>query len=330
VTQITANRLNKKQSQCILEAAMPGQSRKPRLLDILSGFTAICIVLASAILIRAVGSDLRTLFVVTGTAFFFAGVARGQSVIHGIWSHGILVSCPGLLGTAALIMNDGFHRLWIPIALAVFAILVTVSGIQTRRNWTPAREKSWLLGAVSFGAIVVVAFVAVPALSTYASLKRLDRAMPSFTLSAFDGSTVKSSDMQGHVVVLAFWATWCLPCHWELPELELVYRQYQRDPDVIFLAVDADMGEETAEKGKSFFAREKLTLPGAFDSGGAGRALRVESLPTVVLIDQQGHVRTALYGYDASEHIETIVSRNIERLLGRGRNREGVGQQQVK
>ena len=43
---------------------------------------------------------------------------------------------------------------------------------------------------------------------------------PSFSLASLDGTTVKSSDLKGSVVVLNFWATWCQPCMGEIPELK--------------------------------------------------------------------------------------------------------------
>ena len=43
---------------------------------------------------------------------------------------------------------------------------------------------------------------------------------PSFSLMSLDGTTVKSSDLKGGVVVLNFWATWCQPCMSEIPELK--------------------------------------------------------------------------------------------------------------
>ena len=43
---------------------------------------------------------------------------------------------------------------------------------------------------------------------------------PSFSLTALDGTTVKSSALKGSVVVLNFWATWCQPCMSEIPELK--------------------------------------------------------------------------------------------------------------
>jgi thiol-disulfide isomerase/thioredoxin len=43
---------------------------------------------------------------------------------------------------------------------------------------------------------------------------------PEFALTSLDGTTVKSKSLQGNVVVLNFWATWCQPCMGEIPELK--------------------------------------------------------------------------------------------------------------
>ena len=284
--------------------------------DLLAGFLAIFAVLASAILTQFVGSDLRVLFAVTGAAFYLAGLSRGSSAPQNIWAKGLLVSSPGLLGTAALIMNDGLHRLQIPAAVSCTAILLTISGVQTRRLWNAARVKSWMLVFASILGLLFLVSALVPALVAFSSLKKIDRPAPNFTVSLADGNTLKSTDLQGRVVVLAFCATWCLPCRWELPELESVQKRLQQNPDVAFWAVDANWGEESPKKAGAFLEREKLTLPWAFDNGGSAQALGVDSLPTVVLLDMQGHVRMTHYGYDSSEHMDSIILKAIENLVG--------------
>lgn len=284
--------------------------------DLLAGFLAIFCVLASAIFTQFVGADLRVLFTITAAAFYFAGLWRGNSAPQNVWLKGLLVSSPGLLGTAALIMNDGLHRLQIPAAVSCASILLTISGVQTRRFWNASRVKSWSLASTSFLGLAVFVLALLPSLVVFSSLKKVDRMAPHFTLSLADGSTVKSSDLQGRIVVLAFWATWCLPCRWELPELESVQTRLQQNPDVMLWAVDADWGGESLQKAGAFVKREKLILPWAFDSGGAAHALGVDSLPTVVLLDRQGHVRMTHYGYDASEHMDAVIVKAIEDLLG--------------
>lgn len=45
---------------------------------------------------------------------------------------------------------------------------------------------------------------------------------PTFSLTALDGTTVRSSSLKGSPVVLNFWATWCQPCMGEIPDLKQV------------------------------------------------------------------------------------------------------------
>jgi cytochrome c biogenesis protein CcmG/thiol:disulfide interchange protein DsbE len=61
---------------------------------------------------------------------------------------------------------------------------------------------------------------------------------PTFSLTSLDGTTVKSSALKGHVVVLNFWATWCQPCMGEIPELKQVAAGSKAK--VIGIALDQD------------------------------------------------------------------------------------------
>jgi thiol-disulfide isomerase/thioredoxin len=287
--------------------------------DLLAGFTAIVFVLASAIFLQFVGSDLRVVFAVTGTAFYFAGLARGLSAPSHPWVKAILVSSPGLLGTAALIMNDGFHRFQIPVAVTLTAILLTRAGVTTRRLWTPSPSASVCLGSAAAAALALLVIVVVPTLVIRASLKEIDRPVSAFSYSDSSGRIIRSDTLKGQVVVLGFWAAWCLPCQWELPEIQSVYDAFRQNRNVTIVAVDVDWGGETPNRAQRLFTQKKWTLPWAFDNGGAAQALGVNSLPTVIVLDQEGRVRMAHYGYDASEHVDHLVSKAVFELLdGKG------------
>lgn len=281
--------------------------------DLFAGLLAIAAVLACSIYLQFVGSDMRAVFAVTTSAFFLAGIARGKGGIANLWLKAIVVSCPGLLGTAALLMNDGLHRLLIPITLAVASILSAALGVRARRVAAP--WQAWAAAAGFVAAMLITVAAAVPRLVTYASVSRVVRHAPEFSFIASDGRTVRSADLRGHVVVLAYFATWCLPCNWELPELQATYDRYANDPRVVFLAVDAGGEGETPAKAQAFMKRRKLRLPWAFDDGPARQAFGVDALPTLILLDGKGQVRFVHHGYDASDHVAQLTSTSIEALL---------------
>ncbi len=286
--------------------------------DLLAGLAAIVCTVAISIRAQFVGSDMRYLFAVTGVAFFLAGILRGKSVPQNPLIKAVLVSSPGLLGTAALILNDGLHRITLPITVSFTAILATLVGVGVRRLWHVSPKKSSLLMLAAAATLAAFCVIAVPRLVLRASSKQTVIAAPTYSVLLADGRQLNSSDLRGKIVVLAFWATWCLPCLWELPELSAVSSKFQQNPQVIFLAVDANWGGESPEKARAFFAKRKLTMPWAFDNGGAAKALSVDSLPTIVVLDRQGRIRFTHYGYDASEHIQDMVRDQVSSLLSDG------------
>jgi thiol-disulfide isomerase/thioredoxin len=198
------------------------------------------------------------------------------------------------------------------------ALALSAAGLHARECWRSARRRSVGLIAISLFLAALAVFFMVPRLSTYSAFEARDNAAPSFSLVA-DDHTMSSSEFHGRVAVLAFWTSWCLPCAKELPELQRVYKRFQNDPRVVFLAVDTGWGGETAEAGRRCLAGRHLALPMAFDSGPAAQVLGVDALPGLVLIDPDSRVRFVHYGYDVSENLEMVLTGKIEGLLNEAR-----------
>src|SRR5574342_1012414 len=75
---------------------------------------------------------------------------------------------------------------------------------------------------------------------------------PAFSLTGFDGRTVALSELRGQVVIVNFWASWCLPCREEAAYLERTWRKY-RDQGVVFIGVDwVDTQKEALAYMKEF------------------------------------------------------------------------------
>ena len=72
---------------------------------------------------------------------------------------------------------------------------------------------------------------------------------PSLVVSLLDGRTVDLASLQGKVVLIHFWASWCVPCREEIPALESYYRYaHLKGLEIISLSVDRERVRSTVEK----------------------------------------------------------------------------------
>jgi cytochrome c biogenesis protein CcmG/thiol:disulfide interchange protein DsbE len=117
-------------------------------------------------------------------------------------------------------------------------------------------------------------------------------AAPNFSYTLPDGTVQELTDLQGKRVVLNFWATWCVPCIEEMPEL-------QRAADagggeLVVLAVNRN---ELPEAIARFAPKVDVTFPLVVDIAGAiGDRYGVTSLPTTYFINSDGTVAARQIG----------------------------------
>jgi thiol-disulfide isomerase/thioredoxin len=283
--------------------------------DLMAGLVAIVAVVGTAIYTQFVGSDLRALFGMSGIAFLLAGLARPGRAGSPAWRQGLVVSLPGLLGDVALIVNNGWHRLDIPIAITLTSIASAITGVAIRRLSTGTRGRAMGLAAVFTVALALWVTIGLPRFLAHMSMRWETRTAPSLRFSSLDGATVRVPDPQGRVVLLAFWATWCLPCRWELPEIARLQERFATNPHVAVWAVDVGWGTESPRRARIFLERMGLAIPVAFDSGFTAQALGVHALPAIALVDGAGRLRLMHSGYDRSEDIAGRLSAAITRVL---------------
>jgi peroxiredoxin len=119
---------------------------------------------------------------------------------------------------------------------------------------------------------------------------------PDFSLPDREGKTVRLSDLRGKVVVINFWASWCLPCRAEMPDLQEVSEKYL-DEGLVVLGVNTTYVDKRAD-ALAFIDELKLTFPILFDeSGDVGEDnYSVISLPTSYWIDRSGTIQVIHVG----------------------------------
>jgi len=132
---------------------------------------------------------------------------------------------------------------------------------------------------------------------------------PDFSAKDADGNDLSLSSLEGNIVLLDFWASWCTPCRDELPHVEQVAKEYA-DRGVVVIGIDLDRNEGAFTGAVSYFG---LTYPQVFDGaeGKVSSLYRVSGIPMSYLIDRDGIIRgKSLRGDDLKKAIEELLNGN--------------------
>jgi thiol-disulfide isomerase/thioredoxin len=124
----------------------------------------------------------------------------------------------------------------------------------------------------------------------------------SFTLSGVDGDRLSLAALQGKVLVLDFWATWCEPCREQHVLLDNVKQRFRNRGDVVFVSISTDQQKKAV---KPFLVNEEWSDKAYFESG-LSQALQITSLPASVVVDRSGHIAHRMDGFARSVFVETL------------------------
>lgn len=118
---------------------------------------------------------------------------------------------------------------------------------------------------------------------------RVGEIVPSVELTSLVGEAVSLASLRGHPVLLNLWATWCLPCLKEIPELAALHERYGREG---LLVVGASIDDrDAADKVNQFVAEREIPFAVWRDPEmQLYAALRARSLPVTFVIDRDGRI----------------------------------------
>lgn len=139
---------------------------------------------------------------------------------------------------------------------------------------------------------------------TMGALPKLGLA-PAWELKDPEGKAVTSEQFKGKVVVVDFWATWCVPCRAEIPGYIELQKKYANDGVVI---VGVSIDQAGPEVVKAFAEKFGINYPLVMADEGIGTAFGgIAAVPTTFLIDRAGEIRDRKEGAEETADYEKKI-----------------------
>ena len=142
-----------------------------------------------------------------------------------------------------------------------------------------------------------------------AILQKGDKA-PAIKLVTTSGQPVTLANYKGYVLVMDFFATWCIPCKEPIPHMNALNRKYGKQ-GLQVLGVSVDEGGE--REVKNFIAERKISYPVAVAPEDLQTEYGLRSIPTIYVINKKGLVAEKYQGF--SEQTGRAMEETIKRLL---------------
>ncbi|MCK5074874.1 MAG: TlpA family protein disulfide reductase [Calditrichia bacterium] len=148
----------------------------------------------------------------------------------------------------------------------------------------------------------------------------LEEQMPAdynWQVISMDGEVVNLNDLEGKVLFINFWATWCPPCVAEMPNIHNLYKKVKSD-SIVFLMISVD---DDQQKVKDFINRKEYSFPVYRIGSHLPSVFSSRTLPTTFVVSPMGKIvsiKRGLAKYDTKEFrnfLEGMVKKTEKNLM---------------
>jgi cytochrome c-type biogenesis protein len=235
----------------------------------------------------------------------------GLAATSGGWRKGLFLSCFYAAGLAVPFLLTGLginkflgfyskfrrhlHKVEVisGVMLITIGLLIATNKVAVLNSWL----SSWLPNAEASLDSKNTGVEIIP------PVEKIEPA-PEIELKTLAGTSFKLSDLRGRVVFLNFWATWCVPCRSEIPEINAMYHDLEPQG----LTVVGASWDDSTSKIQEFEQEIKLDYPILLESQGVGDKFGgIQSFPTTFIIDREGRIRYKIFGKRNRASFEAAV-----------------------
>ena len=135
---------------------------------------------------------------------------------------------------------------------------------------------------------------------------------PDFAAALVDlnGQAVRKEALKNKIIVLDFWATWCVPCMHEMPYLQNAYESYRSDTNVVFMVINSG-SKNTLQDAQGWWGNKRFSFPVYYNNDPMiGDKLKFNVIPATYIIDTAGDIRFKTIGFEGA-----VVERKIKAAI---------------
>jgi cytochrome c-type biogenesis protein len=239
----------------------------------------------------------------------------GLAATSGGWKSGLILSAfysaglalPFLVVGLAMNLFLGFYSRFrrhlhkVEVASGLLLIAIGLMVASNSLTWVASVASRYLPNAEN---LVKQEASGAPAQPAAASAPGAAEPAPDVSLTTTDGKPLKLSELKGQVVLLNFWATWCVPCRSEIPGLNAMQKDLAARGFKVLGVSTSDSADLIREYQKD--VRQDYTV--AVGDDGVANKYSVGVLPTTFIIDRAGNIRHKIIGEKSRAQFEELIT----------------------